>query len=239
MHYLEFEKKDLRKLYRIGAVSSLLQLAVICIYMLVVATLGPRITSAEEFFLAMETSFWSSLFRVDLILLILVGLYLGNFPALLVSLWRVNHVTTLFAFMFTIIAVALSLAGESTFALFYLGKQYLASSSEVERSQFMAAGEAIYANGWWNSTGSYMTGVLLQGGGVMISLVMLRSHNFSKITALAGLIGNSFDLLQHLLTPFVPEVAQYLSFAMVAYLIWYPMLARDLFRLGQVKQMEA
>ncbi len=239
MVHIEFEKRDLKTLYTIGAGISLLQLFVIILYMLVMAIFGPRITSAEAFFVVQKTESFAVLLRGDLLLLVLVGLYLGNFPALLVSLWRTKPLTTLFAFLFTIIAISLSFSGESSFALFHLGKLYAAAGSDLERSQIVAAGEALLANGWWNSTGSYLTGILLQGGGVMISIVMLNSVEFSKITAIAGIIGNSFDLLQHLLAPFTPDISEYLSFAMILYLVWYPMLARDLFRLAKKQSAES
>lgn len=231
-----FKDHQLKSLYSIGAIVSLLQLVVIFSYSITMVVLGPRITSAEEFFQIQQVSLWTSLFRIDLLLLVLVGLYLGNFPALLVSLWRINPITTLFAGIFTLIAIVVSFAGEATFAMIHLGKVYATAGTELERSQLVAAGDAIMAGGWWNSTGSYMTGILLQGGGVMISIVMLGSSNFSKITAWAGIIGNGFDLLQHLISPFAPGVSEYLSFAMVLYLIWYPMMARDLFRLAKHQQ---
>ncbi len=233
MVHIKLEAQELKTLYGLGATASLLQLFVIILYTLVMAIFGPRITSAEEFFVIQKTESFAVLLRGDLLLLVLVGLYLGNFPALLVSLWQTKPLTTLFAFLFTIIAVSLSFAGESSFSLFHLGKLYAAAGSDIERSQFVAAGEAILANGWWNSTGSYVTGILLQGSGVMISIVMLKSVQFSKITGFAGLIGNSFDLLQHLLAPFTTGISEYLSFAMILYLVWYPMLARDLFRLAK------
>ncbi len=227
------EYSDLKTLYRVGAIASILQLVTIFSYALIVAILGMRVTSAEAFFLIQESSYWASLFRVDFLLMILVGLYLGNFPALVVSLWRVNPITTMFAGLFTLAAVTVSFAGEATFGLLHLGESYVAASSDLERSQLVAAGDALLAGGWWNSTGSYVTGILLQGGGVMISIVMLSSSSFSKITAWAGLIGNGFDLLQHLISPFAPGISEYLSFAMILYLIWYPMMARDLFRLAK------
>jgi len=230
---IDLEKQNLKTLYTIGACATLLQLFVIILYMLVMAVFGPRITSAETFFLIQKTESFAVLFRGDLLLLVLVGLYLGNFPALLVSLWQTKPLTTLFAFLFTIIAVSLSFAGESSFALFHLGKLYAVAVSDLERSQLVAAGEAILANGWWSSSSSYITGILLQGSGVMISIVMLKSVEFSKITAITGIAGNSFDLLQHLLAPFTTGISEYLSFAMILYLVWYPMLARDLFRLAK------
>jgi hypothetical protein len=233
MDYNIMNHDSLRRLYKIGAVASMLQLSTIVLSIVVTMIYGSRVISAEEFFVYQQSHYWSSLLRLDLMMLILVGLYLGNFPALFFALWRIKPITTIFAFLFTMLAVALSFAGESTFSLRYLGEMYATAASELERSQIIVSGEAILASGWWNSTGSYITGILLQGGGVMISIAMLYSTDFSKITGIAGIVGNGFDLLQHLLSPFAPQFSEYLSFAMVAYLIWYPMLSRDLFRLSK------
>ncbi|MBN1428809.1 MAG: hypothetical protein JXB07_10520 [Anaerolineae bacterium] len=232
-----FETKsfDRKRLYTIGAAASLLQLVVILTYSVVTAALGPRLTSAEEFFAVQQSSRLASLLRMDFLLLILIGLHLGNFPALFVALWRVKPIPTLFATLFTVIAIALSFANESTFALFHLGDLYAAATGEAQRAQLLAAGEAVIAAGWWNSSCSYVTGILLQGSGVIISLVMLRSKDFSKVTAISGLIGNAVDLAQHLIHPFVASVPAFFSMLMVFYLIWYPMLTWDLFRLAKAQ----
>lgn len=80
----------------------------------------------------------------------------------------------------------------------------------------------------------YIAGILLQGSGVMISVIMLRSNGFSKITAYAGLIGNALDLFQHVLHPVAPSLQQSLTPIMgIFYLTWYPMMARDLLRLAR------
>jgi len=231
MEELSLKGRTYSRLYLIGAVSSMLQLTIIISYIFVTIMIGPRITSAEEFFIAHQSNFWPSLLRIDLMMMLLVGMYLGNFPALLVSLWSIRPLTTIFAFGFTAIAVVLSFAGESTFAMLHLGKKYGEAITEIERSQIVSAGEAILSGGWWNSTGSYITGFLLQTSGIMISVVMLNSTHFGKTTAVAGIIGNSFDLIQHLVSPFLPGITAYLSFGMIGYLVWYPMLGVDLFRM--------
>ena len=74
----------------------------------------------------------------------------------------------------------------------------------------------------------------MQGGGVIISLAMLRTKRFSKVTAIAGLLGNALDLTQHVLTPIVPSLASTIQILMGPfYLVWFPMLARDFFRLAK------
>jgi hypothetical protein len=118
-----------------------------------------------------------------------------------------------------------------------LGSQYGAATSEIVRTQLVAAGEAVTASDIWNSSAGYMTGLLLQGGGVIISLVMLRSKDFSKVTAFAGLLGNALDLVQHILHPFTPSLSATIQMVMGPfYFVWFPMLARDLFRLRRKQQ---
>jgi hypothetical protein len=118
--------------------------------------------------------------------------------------------------------------------MLHLSDQYAAATTAAQRSQLLAAGEAIIASDMWNSSGGFMAGILLQGAGVLISVVMLRSQDFSRVTAYAGLLGNGFDLAQHILHPFAPSVsATLLMIAGPFYLVWFPMLARDLLRLGR------
>jgi hypothetical protein len=62
---------------------------------------------------------------------------------------------------------------------------------------------------------------------------MLRSTDFSKVTAISGLVGNALDLVQHLLHPFAPSISTPIQMFMgIFYLVWFPLLMRDLFRLA-------
>jgi len=222
-------------LYTIGGIATLVQLSAILASIVVAVVFGPRPTSATEFFAIQQANPLAALLQGDFVMMVfLLGAYLGTFPALWWNLREVNPIGASFATLFTFIAVILSFSGESTFALLHLGNQYWAASSEAARAQLLAAGEAILAAGWWHSTGSYMTGILLQGSGVIISLVMLKSKNFSKVTAISGLLGNALDLLQHLLHPFSPSISTPIQMFMgIFYFIWFPMLARDFFSLAK------
>ncbi len=223
-----------KNLYIIGGIAALVQLAAILAYTLALAVLGPKPASAGEYFAIQESSPLASMLRGDFLLLFLIGGYLGTFPALYVALRRISPVATFFATLFTLIAVIVCFATESTFALLHLGDLYAAAVTEAQHAQYLAAGEAIIAGDMWNSSGAYVSGILLQGGGVMISLVMLRSKDFSKVTALSGLLGNALDLTQHILHPLAPDVSALLLMVMGPfYLVWFPMLARDLFRLAK------
>jgi hypothetical protein len=81
-----------------------------------------------------------------------------------------------------------------------------------------------------------MSGILLQGSGVMISIIMLRSRDFHKVTAYSGLLGNSLDLIQHIIHPFAPEASAILQQVMgFGYFVWFPMLAWDFLRLSKAQ----
>lgn len=224
-----------QSLYRIGGISALVQLAAILASIVIAVVLGPRPTSAAEFFAIQQSNPVAALLRGDFVLMFfLLGAYLGTFPALWWNLRHVSPIAATFATLFTAIAVMISSCGESTFALLRLGDLYHAAASDAQRAQFLAAGEAVLAAGWWHSSGSYMTGVLLQGGGIIISLVMLRSREFSKVTAISGLLGNALDLVQHVLHPFTPSIAAPIQMFMgIFYFVWFPMLARDFFKLAK------
>ncbi|MDJ0754349.1 MAG: hypothetical protein QNJ45_12580 [Ardenticatenaceae bacterium] len=224
----------LKGLYRMGGVAAFLQLAAILILTIVIATLGPKPTTAEEYFAIHQSSRVAAVLRGDFLLLILIGLYLGTFPALYMALRHLNPIATAMATLLTIIAVTLTFSSESTFSLLHLGDLYGAAETDAQRVQLLAAGEAVIATDMWHNSGAYMCGILLQGSGVMISLIMLRSKAFSKITAYSGLLGNGLDLIQHVLHPLVPGVSAVIMGVMgIFYLVWFPMLGRDLLRLSR------
>jgi hypothetical protein len=227
--------KEVKGLYRIGGVAATLQLVVILGYAVVAAVLGSKPPSADAYFLVYLESPAAAFLRGDFLLLILIGLYLGTFPALYAALRRESPVYAALATLFTIMAVAGTFATESTFSLHHLGSQFI-TASEVQRSHLIAAAEAVIASDMWNSSAGYMGGILLQGSGVIISVIMLRSKDFSKVTAYAGLLGNGFDLLQHTIHPFAPSIAAPIQMFMgIFYFAWFPLLARDFFRLAKGK----
>ena len=227
-----------RKLYMIGGLSALVQLVGVLALILVSVTLGPKPATVEEFF-AVQQGRLVALLRGDFLLMLLVAPYLGTFSALYKALKRIDPAVVTLATLCTLIGVTVCFSTESTFALLRLGDKYITATNDVLRAGYVAAGEAVVAADLWHSTGAYMGGILLQGAGVLISLVMLRSKSFSKVTAYAGLIGNALDLFQHMVHPLVPAVSAPVQMIMGPfYLVWFIMLARDFFRLSAVRKVK-
>jgi len=223
-----------KSIYYIGSIAAVLQLVTILGYSIALGVLGPKPVLAEEYFAIYQESPLAMVLRGDFLLMVLIGLYLGTFPALYITLRSLSPVYSAMATLFTIISVTITFAGESTFALLHLAEQYVAATSETFQAQLVAAGEAVIATGMWYSSASYMNGILLQGSGVMISIIMLRSKDFHKVTAYAGILGNGLDLIQHIIHPFAPEISAVLTQVMgLGYFVWFPMLTWDFFRLAR------
>lgn len=225
---------DPKGLYLVGGISALVQVGAIAALFAVMVALGPTLSGPEEYFSVYQQSPLAMVLRGDFLLIFLIGGYLGTFPALYVALRRDHPLVMAYATLLTVIAVAGFFVGESTFSMVHLSGQYAAATSEAVRAQLVAAGHAVIATDVWHGSAGYVGGVFLQGSGVVVSWIMWRSRGFSKVTAITGLLGNALDLVQHLLHPIAPAVSTPIQMVMgVFYVVWFPVLARDFFRLAR------
>jgi hypothetical protein len=223
-----------KRFYRIGGAAAWLQLIVTVVTIAAAVALGARPTNVAEFYVVYQDNLLVGLLRDDLASLVIIALYLGTAPALYLALKQVDLTAAFFATLFTLIAVVVTFATHTGFTMLHLSREYAAAATPAEQAQILAAGQAVLASDIWNSTAGYMTGILLQGSGVLIALVMLRSDDFGRLTAYAGLLANGIDLLQHVLHPFTPSLSAIILYAAGPfYLLWFPLIGRDLLRLAR------
>jgi hypothetical protein len=82
--------------------------------------------------------------------------------------------------------------------MLFLSEQYAAATTEAQRSMFMASGQAVLAlnnpGAIFEGTGIYMSFFLLAAASLIISVVMLRSNLFSRVTASIGILASALDL---------------------------------------------
>jgi hypothetical protein len=71
-------------------------------------------------------------------------------------------------------------------------------------------------------------------GVVITSIVMLQNQDFSKTTAYMGIITHGLDLLR-MIVGFLTPPASFILMAIAGplYLVWFPLLARDFFKLSR------
>lgn len=223
--------KDWQNFHRLSGYASFFLLAIMIVYAVILIFLGPQPTDALSYFNLARQSPIKALLVSDLNVPIALSAYFFIF----LSLWKIlkdlNRPLVTLASALTCMAVAITILNNTDLALIGLAKDYFASDDAQEKLMIEAAGKALFANNMWHSSSSYFCGILMQGSGVLISLIMLKSKNFRGITAYSGIWGNGFDLAQHIIHLSLPSTAGLLlKIAGPGYLIWYIFLGLDLLR---------
>jgi hypothetical protein len=180
---------------------------------------------------------WLNLF--DMVNYALVGLM---FLALFVALRRTNQSAMTMAVALSFVGVVIYLASNQALTMLSLSDQYAAAQTDVQRSLLLAAGQAtlaIHYNAGYEGTGIYLSFFFVTVAGLIISVAMLRSNAFSKVTAYVGILANSFGLGYYLTLAFAPAlIALPLSVSAIFLLAWYLLIGRRLFQLGKVGSKE-
>lgn len=221
-------------LYRAGGAAAFLQLITVLTTVVVVMAIGPEPTSARETYDLLLENRLLALLRMDFASVITVALYLITSFAIYAAVKHHNDMVAALAVALMYAGVILSFADHTGFELVRLGDQYAAAETEAEQERLLLMGDTLVAANWWNSTAGFLAGVLMQGGMVLLSVVMLRSGGFSKATAYAGIAANGLDWLHVWLALAWPAPANLLlSVGGLVYLVWLPLLGWDLFRLAR------
>jgi hypothetical protein len=230
---------DWKKLCKIGGVAALVQLACCMITMVVVFTAEAEPATAQEYFDLLQNNRLVGLIRMDFPSMLTVGLYTLTLFGLYAALKQSHGAIMLLATALGFVGIALWLGNHSAFSMITLSDKYAAATTELQRSQFLAAGEAVIASDMYHSTGAFMCGIFLQGATTQISILMLRGGPFSKTTAWVGILTHGFDLIHILVMPFAPAIGVPLMIiAGPLYPVWFFMVGRKLIRLGRVPQPE-
>jgi len=145
---------------------------------------GPPPVTVLEWFTLFQVKPLTGLFFLglaDIIIMILWGpMALALYPVLKQS----NQTWTRIATIFVFVGMAFFLATNMAFAMLYLSRQYTAAVTEAQQSNLLSAGQAMLAV----TEGSRML-PLVPLAGMIFSIIMLQSKNFSKMTAWVGILG--------------------------------------------------
>ncbi len=211
--------------------------------MIIVMTVGGAIAGSKpqtviQYYTIANESLVKIIFAGDLAVLVMLLPYYLTF----LSLWKIlggnDDPKVLISVIFTYIALSSIILLNNDFALIKLAGEYAKSVSDIEKQTILAAGKSLFVSDMWNSTAAYLSGIFYQGAGLLISFVILRSKQFNKWTAYTGIWGNGFDLLQHVIHPILPGIAQIiLMIAGPGYLLWFIFLGRDLIKISNSQRV--
>ena len=171
----------------------------------------------------------------DVINYLLVGLI---FLALFVALKHVHQSGMIIALALTVVGIITFLATNQAFAMFSLSQRYQAATTVEQQNMLLAAGEALIAiddpSKIFSGFGYFLGLHFILLAGLIISIVMLRSTEFNKATAYAGIIANGLALSMGIVLLLAPAIVWLPpSLSALFRIAWYILIAIQLFRLSR------
>lgn len=228
------KKTTWKGLCKIGGVAAWILFAYSLLTMIIILVIGGPPDTVEEIYTLLQDNKFVGLLRLELLTITFMPLYYLVFSGLYAALRGTYDAYAALATALAFMGLTLFLSTPSMFSMVNLSDQYWAATTEAQKSIYLAAGEAVIASDMWHSTASFLGGVLLQGAGVFISILMLQGKVFSKLTAYVGILTFGLDLA-HILVGFIaPGLSVVLmAIAGTLYLIWFPLVGRRLWQLGR------
>jgi hypothetical protein len=172
--------------------------------------------------------------RLDILTVFVMPLYYLLFYCIYLALKRADPELVTISTILVFVGLTLFLATSSVFAYLNLCDQYAIATTESQKNLLLAAGEAILASDMWHGTSSFLGGILLHTGALLISFKMLKSSIFNKLTAYAGIFIFGLELAHIIIGLFLPLVsAVIMVVAGTFYLFWFPSIGLRLFKLSK------
>ncbi len=180
-----------RSLCRIGSAAAwlcaVMYLITLAIY-LPAYRAGPPPTTVLEWFALFQANALTGLFFLGLADVFIMILWGPMSLALYSALHSSNKTWTLLAITFILVGMAVYLATNISFSMLSLSQQYSVAVTQADKSVLLAAGQTMLAVS--QGTGGQYAGMPLAWlGGLILSVVMLRSEAFGKLTARVGILG--------------------------------------------------
>lgn len=174
----------------------------------------------------------------DIVDYALVGLM---FLAVCIALRRYNKSLMTLAAALGFTGLAVYFASNTALSMLSLSGQYAAATSEAQKSALLAAGQAVMAFNppgvVYPGAGNYLSFLLLAAAGLIVSLVMLQSAVFGKVTACAGIAASALDLACCVVAAFQPVTSPacvlLIASAGLFLMVWHVLAGIRLVRLGR------
>jgi hypothetical protein len=223
-----------KSLYQPSSAAALILLVYSLVTMVILVAIGGQPETAREGFSMLQENRLAGLLRLDVLSVLVMPLYYLLFLGLYAALKKTHNSYATVATLFVFAGLTLFLATPSVFSWLALSDKFAVATSEEQKTLLLAAGEAILASDMWHGSGPIMGGILMQTGALIISVIMLWSKDFAKPTAYVGIVTHGLDLA-HILIGFFSATGGVITMVIAGplYLIWFPLIARDFFRLGR------
>jgi hypothetical protein len=226
-----------QSLYKIGGIAGLI-ISALLIGEIIVYAILPRASTALEHFALFSDNWLAGLLTFDLLGMVAYLLFVPLILALYGVLRRANAALMIVATVFFFVGIAEFFATNTAFSMLTLSQQYAAATTSADRATYLAAGQAMLT--LFNENAFLVSYVIVSGAWLMLSVVMLKSTVFSRITACAGILAGGAGIIAVVLehvsaTQAVLTISIFLYFAAIVFLfVWVVLTGLRLYKLGSV-----
>ena len=229
-------KANWKDLYKIGGVAAIIA-AVLLIIEIIVFAAWPLPNTVIGYFNIFRSNKLVGLIDFYLLEFFAYVLFVPIFIAIYAALKRINQSYMIIAIVLAIIGIAVFLATNNPFSMLSLNNQYLAATSEAQKSMLLATGQMVLVNTNQRAMGGFNMGfLLLSVAGLIYSIVMLQSNIFSKKIAYVGVLNFAISIADYFRIILLPsETTLLLVIAIVSgllFIIWLILVGGRLFQLS-------
>ena len=225
-----------QSLYKIGGAAALFA-AVLILGDVVVLAIYPQPNAISDWLILFQSNSIVGLLDLWGLEVLMYLMFIMMFLALYMVLRKANQSLMVIALTFALLGIGIFLATNNPFSMLSLSNQYATATTDMERSTFLAAGQALLSNTNQRAVGGFNMGLfLVSAAGLMVSSVMLQSNSFSRSTAFVGILAHALSLADYLRQALTPSaiVALLLILPNALFLvIWYVLVGRRLYQLGR------
>lgn len=207
-------------------------------------------SSVGDWFALLESNRLLGLAYLNIFDLVHYGLAGLTFLALFVALQQTNKSYMLIAVTSGLVGITVYFASNTAFSMLALSDQYVMSATAAEQNSLLGAGKALLAANPFSGpganpgTGGYISLFLIAIGGLITSIIMLRSTVFNRAAAIAGILAAALDLAYCTGYAFVPGLdgeqlaLLFIPAAGLFWMIWYILVGWGLYKLGKDQNLD-
>lgn len=229
---------DYRKLHKIGGIAAFIAAATI-LGEIVFLVFFPQPITVNGWFSLMHSNpvigildYWGLEILMYLMLIFL-------FLALYTVLQKTNPSLMLIVPAMALTGIGIFFATNNPFTMLSISHQFAAADTETQRVSFLAAGETVLAGTGQRAVNGFNTGLFLVSiSGLLVSVVMRQSLQFSRATTWTGIAAYTFSLVDFFRQIFTSSTVITLLVVIPNALLlitWLVMVGKRLVRLGTIQ----
>jgi uncharacterized membrane protein len=199
-----------KTIYRIGGIAALVTVVIGVLEVAInfLPSGGTPVETVLDLYNQLQTNTFIALRNLGLLNIFMVTLGIPIYFSLYTVFMDKNKEFAAFAMIVSFISAAIFFSTNRALSMLELSQQYALATMDHQRIVLEAAGQAMISVGKSHCPGTFIGFSLGEVAGIIMSLIMLRNHIFSKVTAVAGIIGFSMLLIYEICESFIPSIGE-------------------------------